>query len=143
MRRKSSRRVKKTASANAWRFVVRGGNLFVAENRFKKHLERDNHDGDNRQTRQQFRPTVSMFGWLWFCLFQDNRFHGRGVPGVLRGNTDRIKFPNDANRHFVFSYKNGIIWRGDKRRVNRDSFGVHRVPFQHDFFDDDWVRFFE
>ena len=141
MRRESSRRVKKTASANVWRFDVRRGNLFVPENGFEKYFERHDDDQHNGQSHQHFAPRIAAFDLFGSCCFQDNRLNGVRVANVSRRNTDGVQAPNNPNPDFFFRDEHGVVCRGDKRRVNVDSFGDNCVPFYHDSVDDDGVFF--
>ena len=146
-RRESSRRVKKTASANAipyrWRQRNGVGRLFVPENGFEKYFERHDDDQHNGQPHQHFAPRIATFGGrLWF-RFQNNGLNGVRVANVSRRNTDGVQAPNNPNPDFVFGDEHGVVWRGDKRRVNVNSFGDNRVPFHDDSVDDDGVGFFE
>ena len=142
-RRKNSRRVKKTASANVWRCYVRRANLFFAKNGFKKHFERHNNNQHNGQPGQQFAPRIAFFGWLGLFRFQKNRFNRRRVADVRRRNTDRVKPPNDLNTDFVFGDEHRVVFCRHERRVNVNSLRDNRVPFDHNSINNDRIGFFE
>ncbi len=142
-RRKNSRRVKKTASANAWRYYVRRANLFFAKNRFKKYFESHHNNQHNGQPGQQFAPRIAFFGWFGLFRFQNNRFNRRRVANVCRRNTDRVKPPNDLNTDFLFGDEHRVVFCRHERRVNVNSLRDNRVPFDHNPVNNYRIGFFE
>jgi len=142
-RRKNSRRVKKTASANVWRCYVRRANLFFAKNGFKKHFERHHNNQHNGQSGQQFAPRIAFFGWFGLFRFQNNRFNRRRVADVCRRNTDGVKTTNNLDTDFVFGDEHRVVFCRHERRVNVNSLRDNRVPFDDNPINNDRIGFFE